>query len=136
MSEKIADKFIDALSQLESAENADSIASLFADGSEIGNSTLTESFKGTDGAREFWTNYRKTFGEVKSEFKNKIISDNVSALEWTTTGTSAAGNEINYSGVSIIEADGNKIKRFFAYFNPSDLGHQIIEGDSVKSKEA
>lgn len=136
MSEKIADKFIDALSQLESDENVDNIAALFAESSEIGNSTLTESFKGTDGAREFWTNYRKTFGEVKSEFKNKIISDNVSALEWTTTGTSADGNEINYSGVSILEADGDKIERFFAYFNPGALGHQIIDGESAKSKEA
>lgn len=136
MSENIAEKFIEALGELESSENADNIASLFADDSEIGNSTLTESFKGSDGAKEFWTNYRKTFGEVKSEFKNKIISDNVSALEWTTTGTSADGNEINYSGVSVIEAESDKITRFFAYFNPSDLGHQIIDGESAKSKEA
>lgn len=136
MSEQLAEKFIEALSELESSENADNIASLFTDDSEIGNSTLTESFKGIEGAREFWTNYRKTFGEVKSEFKNKVISDNVSALEWTTTGTSADGNEINYGGVSILETDGDKITRFFAYFNPGELGHQIIDGESAKSQEA
>lgn len=136
MSEKIAEKFIAALGELESSENADNIASLFSDSSEIGNSTLTESFSGTDGAHEFWTNYRKTFGEVKSEFKNKIISDRASALEWTTTGTSANGHEIEYSGVSILETDGDKITRFYAYFNPGELGHQIIDGESAKSKEA
>lgn len=136
MSENIAEKFIVALGELESGENTDSIAALFSDDSEIGNSTLTESFKGADGAREFWTNYRKTFGEVKSEFKNKVISGNASALEWTTVGTSANGNEINYDGVSILETDGDKITRFYAYFNPSDLGQQIIEGESAKSKEA
>ena len=136
MSEQLAEKFIEALGELESSENADNIASLFADDSEIGNSTLTESFRGTNGAREFWTNYRKTFGEVKSEFKNKIISDNVSALEWKTTGTSADGNEINYGGVSVLETDGEKITRFFAYFNPSELGHQIIDAESAKSQEA
>lgn len=134
MSENTAEKFIESLNELESSENADNIASLFAENSEIGNSTLTESFNGTEGAKHFWTNYRKTFGEVKSTFKNKVISDNVSALEWTTTGTSAEGSKINYSGVSILETDGDKITRFFAYFNPSDLGHQIVE-ESAKSKE-
>lgn len=135
MSEKTAEKFIESLNELESSENVDAIAALFAENSEIGNSTLTESFSGTDGAKHFWTNYRKTFGEVKSTFKNKIISENVSALEWTTTGTSTDGNEINYNGVSILESDGEKITRFFAYFNPSELGHQIVE-ENAKSKEA
>lgn len=135
MSEQIAEKFIESLNELESSENVDSIATLFTENSEIGNSTLTESFNGIDGARNFWTSYRKTFGEVKSTFKNKIITDNASALEWTTTGTSVDGNEINYGGVSILETDGEKITRFFAYFNPSDLGHQIVE-ESAKSKEA
>lgn len=135
MSEQIAKKFIEALNELESGKNADNIAALFADDSKIGNSTLTESFSGTDGAQKFWTSYRKTFGEVKSTFKNKVISDNVSALEWTTTGTGTDGNEINYDGVSIIESDGDKITRFFAYFNPSELGHQIVE-ETAKSQEA
>jgi hypothetical protein len=135
MSEKLAEKFIESLNELESSENADNIAALFADNSEIGNSTLTESFKGTEGARNFWTSYRKTFGEVKSTFKNKVISDKVSALEWTTTGTNANGGEINYDGVSILETDGEKITRFFAYFNPSELGHQIVE-EAGKGKEA
>lgn len=131
----MAEKFIEALNELESSENTDKIAALFAENGEIGNSTLTESFIGADGARDFWTNYRKTFGEVKSTFKNKIISENVSALEWTTVGTSVDGNEINYDGVSIIESDGDKITRFFAYFNPNELGRQIFE-ETAKGKEA
>lgn len=135
MAEQIAEKFIEALNELESGKNADSIVSLFAENSKIGNSTLTELFNGTDGARDFWTNYRKTFGEVNSTFKNKVISESVSALEWTTTGTSSDGHEINYSGVSILESDGEKITRFFAYFNPNELGRQIVE-ETAKGKEA
>lgn len=135
MSKQIAEKFIEALSELEANENADSIVALFADDSKIGNSTLTASFNGTDGARDFWTNYRKTFGEVKSTFKNKIISENASALEWTTTGTSENGTDINYDGVSILESDGEKITRFFAYFNPNELGQQIVK-ESAKGQEA
>lgn len=127
MSEKQAEKFIEALGKLEHNEDVEKIAGLFADDAEIGNVTLTETLSGADGAREFWTNYRKTFGQVSSEFSNKIHSGNVSALGWTTTGTSANGSEINYDGVSILEFDSEKIKRFFAYFNPTKLGYQIEE---------
>lgn len=127
MSEQSAEKFIEALYELEQNENVEPIVGLFADDAEVGNVTLTESFSGADGAKEFWTNYRKTFGEVKSEFHNKIHSENVSALEWTSVGTSSNGGEINYDGVSVLEFDGEKIKRFFAYFNPAKLGHQIEE---------
>ncbi len=125
MSKKTADKFIEALGKLEKNEDTETIASLFADSAEIGNVTL---IKNVSNPKEFWTNYRKTFGEVSSEFTNKIHSENVSALEWTTAGTSASGGEINYGGVSVLEFDeSDKIKRFFAYFNPAKLGHQIEE---------
>lgn len=127
MSEQSAEKFIEALGNLEKSEDIEPIVALFADDAEIGNVTLTNNLSGADGAKEFWTNYRKTFGEVGSEFTNKIHSENVSALEWTTTGTSANGSEINYDGVSILEFEGEKIKRFFAYFNPAKLGNQIEE---------
>lgn len=131
MSEQSAEKFIEALGKLEKSEDVESIVSLFADDAEIGNVTLTETMSGTDGAKQFWTNYRKTFGEVSSEFSNKIHSENVSALEWTTTGTSVNGSEIKYDGVSVLEFGGDeKIKRFFAYFNPAELGHQIEEAKS------
>lgn len=135
MSEKLTEKFIEALNELESSEQTENIAALFAENSEIGNSTLTDSFSGTDGARDFWTNYRKTLGAVKSEFKNKIVSANASALEWTTKGTNSEGKEINYDGVSIIEHDGEKITRFYAYFNPNELGQQIVT-EKVKANEA
>lgn len=128
MSENLHETFIKALKNLESNNDVDGIVALFADDCEVGNVTLTETMKGTDGAREFWTNYRKTFKEVNSEFKNKISGgDGVSALEWETTGTSENNHDINYEGVSILETDGGKITRFYAYFNPSKLGNQIME---------
>ena len=121
----IEEKFIDALGKLEADENVDEIVGLFAEDCEVGNVATHESMNGTDGARQFWTNYRKTFGEIKSTFKNKIMSDGTAALEWTSKGTSANGSQIDYEGVSILEIDGDKIKRFFAYFNPAKLGREI-----------
>ena len=127
MSEQKAEQFIAALRELEESENVESIVALYGENSEIGNSTLTEPMRGTDGAREFWTSYRKTFGQISSEFKNKIHSETSSALEWTTTGTSSDGNKIIYDGVSVLEFDGDVISRFHAYFNPAELGKQITE---------
>ncbi len=128
MSEKIAEKFIAALAELEANRDVETMTGLYTENSEIGN-IVTDSgnHRSSKGAREFWTNYRDTFGEVKSEFRNKIFSGDAVALEWTTEGTNNNGQAIKYDGVSILETDGEKITRFFAYFNPTELGHQITE---------
>ena len=123
-----AEKFIEALRKLESENDLDTIVSLFADNAEIGNVTVTESMSGTEGARKFWKNYRDTFDKIESNFHNIIGLDGVSALEWTSKGTSKNGSEIDYDGVSILEMEEDKITRFFAYFNPAKLGQEIEKG--------
>lgn len=129
-----AEKFIEALGKLESERDLETIVSMFADNCKIGNVASPHEFNGADGAREFWENYRKTFDEVRSEFHNKIISDAASALEWTTEGTSGAGEPIKYDGVSILETDGEKITRFFAYFDPHRLGNQIKKEGQISGE--
>jgi predicted ester cyclase len=54
-----------------------------------------------------------------------IVSDGRAALEWTTTGTSTHGAPTTYAGVNILEFADGQISRFWAYFDPSDLGRQI-----------
>lgn len=120
-----AEQFIEALRKLESARETEPIVALFAEACRIGNVASTHEFEGADGARAFWENYRNTFDEVSSEFHNKIVSERAAALEWTTEGTNAAGEPIKYSGVSILETENGRIKRFFAYFDPHRLGNQI-----------
>lgn len=127
MPESLAETFIDALRDLEENNNVDRIASLFADDCRVGNTALGRILEGPQGAREFWTNYRKSFGEIRSDFRNKIISGNFAALEWVSEGTAHNGNQIYYAGVSIVQSDGTKINRFFAYFDPNSLGTQISE---------
>ena len=127
MSKKIAEQFIAALAELEEDNKVESIAALFSEESEIGNVVTIGNPRAAHSTREFWQNYRDTFGEVKSEFRNKTFSESAAALEWTTEGTNKNGQPISYQGVSILETNGEIITRFFAYFNPSDLGHQITE---------
>lgn len=134
MAQEISEKFIEALEELEKNRDVEKIASLFADGAEVNNVVTIENSHDLD-ARAFWTKYRDNFGEVHSEFSNKIFGEKTAALEWTTTGTNAEGGEIQYEGVSVLETDGERITRFFAYFNPSKIGKQMTE-ETAKGKEA
>ncbi len=106
---------------------------MFADNCEVGNVAATENFRGIEGAREFLTNYRDTFGVVCSVFRNQIVSDGRIALEWMTEGKSKNGKKIRYDGVSTLETEGEKLTRFYAYFDLSNLRHQITtDGDITK----
>jgi len=136
MSQEITENFVSALRRLEESGDVEVLVQLFADNSEIGNTAVKETLKGIEGVREFWTNYRGTFTELESRFRNRVAADLSSALEWETTGRSADGGEIRYQGVSVFEHDGEKITRFFAYFDPADLGKQITgDRDGKGSKE-
>lgn len=119
------ERFIAALHALERDGDLTTIAELFADESDTGNVASPRDFRGQEGAREFWESYRSWFGEIESTFRNVIVADGRAALEWTTTGSSAAGDPIAYDGVSILEIADGRITRFRAFFDPGALGQQM-----------
>lgn len=125
MAEHVADKFIAALHKLEEERDLETIVAVHAEEVEVGNIVSPEKFHGRDGAREFWTKYRATFGEVHSTFRNVIRADDRAALEWTTEGTSSDGQAVKYDGVSILEISGDQVTRFRAYFDAGNLGRQV-----------
>jgi ketosteroid isomerase-like protein len=130
MAENTAKQFIDALHKLESDRDLETIVGLFIEDCEIGNVVTDDK---DISVKDFWTSYRESFGKVKSTFRNEIITDSVTALEWTTSGTSGEGHEFEYDGVSILETDGDKITRFHAYFDPNKLGKQIVAEDTKEA---
>lgn len=127
MANETAKKFIDALHKLEAERDLETIVGLFKEDCEINNVVTVNHDNQENDARKFWQSYRENFGEVESTFRNEIITENHAALEWKTTGTSSDGNRFEYEGASILEIEGDKITRFFAYFDPNKLGQQIIE---------
>ena len=133
MPSNIIEQFTDALSRLETERDLDAIVSLFASDCEVGNVVVPEKFHGPEGAREFWTKYRDTFHELKSTFRNEITSEMRAALEWTTRATSADGRPFEYDGVSVLEMDGSKIKRFRAYFDAASLARHLESQSSAKA---
>jgi hypothetical protein len=63
---------------------------------------------------------------MKSEFRNVIATEEGAALEWTTTGTPSS-DSVSYDGVSVLEIEGDKVRRFMAYFDTRDLTRQVVD---------
>lgn len=118
-----AKTFIAALRELEERGDAERLISLYREDAETRNPTDPEPHEGVDGAREFWTKYRDSFEDIHSEFHAVVENDGCAVLEWTSTGTSASGDPVHYDGVSVVEYDDGGIRRFRAYFDPTELRH-------------
>ena len=127
MSREVTDKFIEALWKLEEDQDVEALVEIHTQNCSVGNVAVSKTFSGHDGLREFWTDYRKTFDEMKSEFRNVFADDSGhAALEWTATGTED-GDTISYDGVSILEIEGDKVKRFMAYFDSRTLTKLVVD---------
>jgi SnoaL-like domain len=116
--QKVADGFVEALCMPE--EDIEALVAIDTDDCEVGNVSHSGTFRGHEGLREFWTSYRSTFDEMCSEFRNVFATEEGAALECTTQGTSN-GNSVAYDGLSILEIEGAKVRRFMAYFDTRDL---------------
>ena len=127
MSIEVAERFKEALWRLEADREVEALVEVHAEDCSVGNVAVPKTFDGHDGLREFWTNYRNTFDQMESEFRN-VFADEAghAALEWTTQATED-GDSISYGGVSILEIEGDKVKRFMAYFDPRHLTEQIVD---------
>lgn len=121
-------RFADALRAYEQDGDLDRFIECFDEGCEISNVASPRTFQGKDGAREFWREYRGTLTDVRSEFRNLIEAQDRAALEWETEGTAATGAHIRYEGTSVLEFEGDKVKRFYAYFDPHRLGLALTRG--------
>ena len=127
MSKEVADKFVEALRKLEEDRDVEALVEIHTDDCDVGNVAVPKTFSGHDGLREFWTSYRDTFGEMKSEFRNVFADDDGhAALEWNTSGD-ANGNEVSYDGVSLLEIEDGKVSRFRAYFDPRTVNEQVVD---------
>jgi ketosteroid isomerase-like protein len=111
----MAQTFAEALQRTEESRDPDHVARLFAPDAELSNYTHRES--GIEGARRFWFTYLEQFSDIRSTFSRIIEEGGQAALVWTSEGTLKGGQPIAYSGVSIIEADGDKVRRFETYYD-------------------
>jgi ketosteroid isomerase-like protein len=129
-----AQRFVDALGKLEESGDLEPLVSLFSGDAQVSNVASRRVFSGLDGARQFWTEYKSMLAQVRSTFRNMIESGDRVALEWETQGTAQNGAAVSYEGVSIIEWDGDRIRRFYAYFDPGLLGREMAHGTAQRSE--
>ena len=118
-----AKTFTDALAKLEADKDVGPIAALFAEGADVSNPMVKHPGEGEQGAEAFWTNYRKAFDTIRSEFRHIVDSGDTSFLEWTSEG-SMNGEAIRYGGVSVLEHGQGGITAFRTYFDPTPLKSQ------------
>jgi hypothetical protein len=126
MSREVTNSFVEALRKLEEDRDVEALVEIHIGDCEVGNVSVPGTFRGHEGLREFWTSYRGTFGEMRSEFRNVFATEEGAALEWTTEGTSN-GDSVSYDGVSILEIKNGKVSRFMAYFDTRRLTRQVVD---------
>lgn len=128
MADELVQRFIDALEHLERTGDVERMAGLFAEDAELGNIAGSRTFKGPDGAREFWRMYLSNFGEVRSDFRRVIATDDGAALEWNSRGKGADGEPFEYAGVTLLDLRDGELARFHSYFDPTLVGAQLEGG--------
>jgi ketosteroid isomerase-like protein len=134
MATERAQRFVDALAKLEESGELEALVALFAEDAQLSNVASRRVFSGPEGVRQFWRDYKGMLAQVRSTFRNMIESADRVALEWETQGTAQNGAAVSYEGVSIIEWDGDKIRRFYAYFDPGLLGREMAQGTAQRSE--
>ncbi|NTX08857.1 nuclear transport factor 2 family protein [Myxococcus sp. CA051A] len=134
MATERAERFVEALSRLEESGDLEGLIELFSDDARVSNVASSRVFSGKEGARQFWREYKGTLRQVKSTFRNMIEAGDRVALEWESQGTAHNGAAVAYEGVSILEWDGEHIRRFYAYYDPHALGTELAHGTARRSE--
>lgn len=127
----MAQSFAEALRRTEESRDPEPLLRLFAEGAELRNLALSE--QGPEGARRFWRTYLDQFDRIRSDFTQMIEQDGKAALAWTSEGTLRGGHPIRYRGVSLLETEGGKVRRFETVYDSAaflrpDAGEAGPEG--------
>jgi ketosteroid isomerase-like protein len=110
-------KFVNALGELHRADDVEPLVAIFADDATLNKAGMPHGQSGKDGARTFWEQYRRVFGEIDSTFHHVVTGDGIAFLEWTSTGTLTNGSKFSYDGVSVLESGGDEIEAFRTFYD-------------------
>ena len=113
----LTQKFVNALGELHRGDDVEPLVALFTDDATLDKAGMPHGQSGKDGARTFWEQYRRVFGEIDSTFHNVVTGDGIAFLEWTSTGTLTNGSAFSYDGVSVLEFGGDEIEAFRTFYD-------------------
>ena len=106
-----------ALQEAERTGALDPLLALFHDDAEALNLGRTEPARGMDAIREFWQGYLSASREIGSEFTHVLDADSGSVLEWVSRGALPDGSPVEYLGISVLEVEGDKVRKFRTYYD-------------------
>jgi ketosteroid isomerase-like protein len=135
-----ARRFVAALRTLEQDRDVEPMAELFAEGATLSRLDGRGPRGGEGGARQFWTEYRRAFGEISTTFTHATEGSAAVALEWTSQGTMPDGRGMDYAGVSVLDIDGGLITGLRTYYDsaafltePARVGGTGEGGEQVEA---
>jgi hypothetical protein len=117
MARETAEQFMRALQEAERTRDVEPLVAMFTEDAELGNLAKKGPERGPDGARRFWKAYLEAFQRIESKFHHVTAGEAGAALEWVSEGTLATGDPISYRGVSVLETEGDKVRRFMTYYD-------------------
>ncbi|MDP9496635.1 MAG: nuclear transport factor 2 family protein [Actinomycetota bacterium] len=113
-----AQRFADALQELERTRDLDAFVQMFSDEAHLVRPEGRGDVTGKDGARQFWQAYLDQFDEIGSRFSRIEQDGRLGELEWTGTGRLRTGRPLSYAGVSLLEVDDDGlVTRFATYYD-------------------
>lgn len=117
MANQTAERFMQALKTIEKENSIEAIRLLFSDEAELQRLSKDTTYKGKEGVERFWHEYLNSFRTLETTFHNVIEGSGTVVLEWESSGELPNGKPLNYSGVSVLELQGDKVERFRTYYD-------------------
>lgn len=124
----MAQRFMDALQEIEKSGEVDALVKLFAEDAPLRRMTQDDSYRGKEEAAAFWREYLSVFGEIRTTFHHTTETDGCAVLEWSSEGSFTTGKRLRYDGVSIVEHDGNKVTGFRTYYDSATFAQEGAKG--------
>ncbi len=109
-------RFADALQACEKGEEQ-ALLDQFADDAELHRPERKHGPGKVAEPSTFWQQYLSEFESIETTFDRVAEEGDEGILEWHSTGTLAAGRDIDYAGVSLLTFDGDSVARFATYYD-------------------
>ncbi len=124
MPKDVTQRFMQALQEAEQRKDPSPLVELYAEDSSTENLALGP-MQGREGAQEFWKKYLDVFQDVRSEFFSHSDDERTGVMEWVARGHLQSGRPIEYKGVSIIEVEDGKVKKFRTYYDSAAFVNDV-----------
>jgi hypothetical protein len=113
----VSDRFMAALHHLDEHADTGPMVELTAPEAVLRKLDRHQEETGPDGARVFWDDYRSVFATISTEFTSTLDGESGSSLEWISRSTLKDGAELTYSGVTVIDTDGDQVTGVRTYYD-------------------